>query len=86
MCGRFFSRQRSQSTRVVAVVFHWLRRERVLERDIFRLGTGTTYSFRRTFWVLLTRRGSIPHLGTSPQIEAVLQVSPPGIDHLVSVI
>jgi hypothetical protein len=24
-----------------AVVFHWLRRERVLERDIFRFGTGT---------------------------------------------
>ena len=25
-----------------AVVFHWLRRERVFERDIFRFGTGTS--------------------------------------------
>jgi hypothetical protein len=31
-------------TRVAAVVFHWLRRARVLERDIFRLGTATTNS------------------------------------------
>ena len=27
--------------RAAAVVFHWLRRERVFERDIFRFGTGT---------------------------------------------
>jgi len=27
------------------VAFHWLRRERVRERDIFRFGNGTLFSF-----------------------------------------
>jgi hypothetical protein len=31
-------------TRCTALVFHWARRERVLERDIFRFGTATTGS------------------------------------------
>jgi hypothetical protein len=35
------SRQRLQGARGAAVVFHWARRERVLLRDIFRLGTAT---------------------------------------------
>jgi hypothetical protein len=41
MCGGFCSLQRWQGASVVAVVFHCARRERVLLRDIFRLGTAT---------------------------------------------
>lgn len=47
MCGRCFSRQAALAhvTSVGAAIFHWERRERVLERDILRLGTATSNSF-----------------------------------------
>lgn len=42
MCGRFGCAQFGQAATTVAVVFHCDRRERVLERDIFRFGTATS--------------------------------------------
>lgn len=42
MCASLGSRQRAQDTRVGAVAFHWERRCRVLEREVFRLGTATS--------------------------------------------
>ena len=42
MCCNFGCWHCAQVEIAAAVVFHWLRRERVLERDIFRLGTGTS--------------------------------------------
>lgn len=50
MCGGFGARQArfEQATRVGGVAFHWARRERVFERDIFRFGTATTGSPRHT--------------------------------------
>ena len=36
------SRQRAQVTSVGAAAFHWERRCRVLEREVFRLGTATS--------------------------------------------
>jgi hypothetical protein len=46
VCGSFGLRQAgfSQVTSVGAVVFHRDRRDRVLLRDIRRLGTATVYS------------------------------------------
>jgi hypothetical protein len=38
------------------VVFHWLRRERVFERDIFRFGTGTGPAPSGNTDLKLTRR------------------------------
>lgn len=45
MCASFFSLQRAQVTMVAAVVFHCERRLRVLEREVFRLGTATVLPF-----------------------------------------
>ena len=42
MCASFGSRQRAQDTSVGAAAFHWERRCRVLEREVFRLGTATS--------------------------------------------
>ena len=42
MCASLGSRQRAQDTSVGAAAFHWERRCRVLERDVFRLGTATS--------------------------------------------
>lgn len=42
MCGCFGAEQRGHAVSVVAVAFHCARRERVLERDIFRFGTATS--------------------------------------------
>src|SRR5215470_8217166 len=41
-CGSFGLRHCGQLTSVGAAVFHWARRERVLLRDILRLGTATS--------------------------------------------
>jgi hypothetical protein len=41
VCCNFGCWHCGQAARAAAVVFHWLRRERVFERDIFRFGTGT---------------------------------------------
>jgi hypothetical protein len=41
VCGSFCSRQFGQATSCGSVVFHCARRDRVLLRDIFRLGTAT---------------------------------------------
>src|SRR5215469_17126772 len=64
-CGSFGLRQFGQLTSVGAAVFHWARRERVLLRDIFRLGTATSallsvfYSRSETSnWRSAAHRGS----------------------------
>ncbi|CAB4330969.1 unannotated protein [freshwater metagenome] len=41
VCCNFGCWHCGHAARAAAVVFHWLRRERVFERDIFRFGTGT---------------------------------------------
>ncbi len=41
VCCNFGCWHCGHAASAAAVVFHWLRRERVLERDIFRFGTGT---------------------------------------------
>ena len=43
--------------REAAVAFHWLRRERVLEREVFRFGTGT---FLTLFFLGVLQGVSIP--------------------------
>lgn len=42
MCAMCFSLQRAQATRVGVAAFHCERRWRVLEREVFRLGTATS--------------------------------------------
>ncbi len=42
MCGIFGDEQVGHIARAVGVAFQLARRERVLERDIFRLGTATS--------------------------------------------
>ena len=42
MCGCLGAEQRGHDVSVVAVAFQFARRERVLERDIFRFGTATS--------------------------------------------
>jgi len=44
VCGSLGSRHRSQRTSVGAMAFHCARRDRVLLRDILRLGTATAKS------------------------------------------
>jgi hypothetical protein len=44
-CGNFGSRQRSQVTTVGRVAFQFARRERVLDREVFRFGTATVAPF-----------------------------------------
>jgi len=42
VCGSFSSWHWGQATRLGAEAFHWARRDLVLLRDIFRLGTATS--------------------------------------------
>ena len=57
VCDRRFSLQVTQVTRFGTVVFHWARRLRVLERDIFRFGTGTVLPYRLLLLVWLHEAG-----------------------------
>ena len=43
-CGSFGERHCGQATVATALAFHWARRDRVLLRDIRRLGTATVGS------------------------------------------
>jgi hypothetical protein len=45
MCGCLGAEHCGQEVSVVAVVFQFARRERVLERDVFRFGTATSVLF-----------------------------------------
>ena len=45
MCGCFGAEHCGHEVSVVAVVFQFARRERVLERDVFRFGTATSVPF-----------------------------------------
>ena len=76
--------------RAAAVVFHWLRRERVFERDIFRFGTGTVLTSSQSFGGSMAAEGKYPSKGLNLEI-GVLEVEPAkagpaGIDRLVGVI
>jgi len=44
-CGSFGSRQRSHVTTVGRLAFQFARRDRVLEREVFRFGTATVCPF-----------------------------------------
>jgi hypothetical protein len=44
-CGSFGSLHRSQVTTVGRLAFQFARRERVLEREVFRFGTATAMPF-----------------------------------------
>ena len=76
--------------RFAAVVFHWLRRERVFERDIFRFGTGTVLTSSQSdsgHWAAL---GKYPSKGLNLEIGVFqregAQTRPAGIDHLMGMV
>ena len=77
MCGCLGAEQRGHDVSVVAVAFQFARRERVLERDIFRFGTATSVPL--LFGVL----GRVRALRRAGQR---LQGGPPRIDGLVMVL
>ena len=60
--------------RAAAVVFHWLRRERVFERDIFRFGTGTVLTSSQS-WSSVAAEGKYPSKGLNLEI-GILEVEP----------
>jgi hypothetical protein len=76
--------------RAAAVVFHWLRRERVFERDIFRFGTGTVLTSSQSFGGSMAAEGKYPSKGLNLEIGVLevesLKAGPSGIDRLVCVI
>ena len=75
--------------RAAAVVFHWLRRERVFERDIFRFGTGTVLTSSQS-WSSVAAEGKYPSKGLNLEIGILevepAQTGPTGIYGLVCVI
>ncbi len=76
--------------RAAAVVFHWLRRERVFERDIFRFGTGTVLTSSQSFSSHWAAGGKYLSKGLNLEI-GVLEIKrpqprPAGIDNLVGMI
>lgn len=76
--------------RAAAVVFHWLRRERVFERDIFRFGTGTVLTSSQSFGGSMAAGGKYPPKGLNLEIGILegkpLKAGPTGIDRLVGVV
>ena len=61
--------------REAAVVFHWLRRERVFERDIFRFGTGTV---RTSSYLFL--KAAVAARGKYPPKRLILEIGPLTLD------
>src|SRR6478609_1965558 len=75
MCGCIWALHWGHVVSVVAVVFQFARRERVLERDVFRFGTATS--------VPLLFDGA---LGGGAGVGGQrVERSPPGVDHFVLV-
>ena len=61
MCWSFGDWHCPHVAKAAAVVFHWLRRERVFERDIFRFGTGTVRTSSYLFLkAAVAARGKYP--------------------------
>jgi hypothetical protein len=59
-CGSFGDLHWGHATVATAVAFHWARRDRVLLRDIFRLGTATAlYSSVIVNLLSAAQRGSL---------------------------
>jgi len=65
------------------VAFHWLRRERVRERDIFRLGNGTVVLLRVSFRQAQLRARKYPPVGSSLQNRGPIRVSSPQAPSIV---
>src|SRR6476661_5961139 len=74
MCGCIWALHWGHVVSVVAVVFQFARRERVLERDVFRFGTATSV-------LSLCVGGRRRRGGTE-----TLQRRPPGVDDVVMVV
>ena len=76
--------------RAASVVFHWLRRERVFERDIFRFGTGTVLTSSQSLSGSVAAEGKYPLKGLNLEIGVIeakpLKAGPTGINRLVCVI
>ena len=76
--------------REAAVVFHWLRRERVFERDIFRFGTGTVRTSSQSLSSHWAAEGKYPLKRLNLEIgvfqRQAAQTGPAGIDYFMGVI
>jgi hypothetical protein len=76
--------------REAAVVFHWLRRERVLEREVFRFGTGTFLTSSSFPYATVVAGRKYPLKTLFLEIGAIYvqgsKPSPSSIDNLVSVV
>ena len=77
-----------------AVVFHWLRRERVFERDIFRFGTGTVGTSSQSLSSHWAAEGKYPLKALNLEIGILegetlkfqaIQTGPAGVDHFMRV-
>lgn len=75
---------------MAAVVFHWLRRDRVFERDIFRFGTGTFLTSSQSWSSSKAAEGKYPSKGLNLEIGILeiepAETGPTGIYPLVRVI
>jgi len=73
-----------------AVVFHWLRRERVFERDIFRFGTGTVGTSSQSLSSHWAGEGKYPLKRLNLEIgvfeRQAAQTGPTGINNFVGVV
>ena len=73
-----------------AVVFHWLRRERVFERDIFRFGTGTVPTSSQSLSSHWAAEGKYPLKRLNLEIGVLeskaLKAGPASINYLVRVV
>jgi hypothetical protein len=83
-CGCFSSRHCGHALSVVAVVFQFARRDRVLERDIFRFGTATSV----LFLCVGARAGGLATVFGCPALVEgeALQRRPPRVDDVVLVV
>jgi hypothetical protein len=76
--------------REAAVVFHWLRRERVFERDIFRFGTGTVRTSSQSLSNHWAAEGKYPLKRLNLEIGIIKSYAPKGsptsVDNFVGVI
>lgn len=74
MCGCLAAEHCGHEVRVVAVAFQFARRERVLERDVFRFGTATSVPFLSGVGSLLVARRSRDVLQRRPSWVKLVMV------------
>ena len=74
MCGCLGAEHCGHEVRVVAVAFQFARRERVLERDVFRFGTATSVPFLSGVGSLLVARRSRDVLQRRPSWVKLVMV------------